>query len=479
MINALSTDDTDDRLIAIHDRLQRLQTRDQMSPDDEHTWHQLTAEARQLTQDRAELERAAEIGKLRSAAYGIQGETRTKIDTGYLGGSDYPHPHVDAGRTIGRVTPATRTALQNTDHAVAAGTLPARAAQVVDRLVRADTTGRAASWAAVTGDPAYTTAVMRVLADPQGGHRSFSTAEQAAWEKADHFARAASLTDGAGGFMVPFHLDPAIHLTAGTTGENFRSLVYTRTTVSDVWNGVNSAGVTASWDAESSEVSDDAPTLTQPSIPVRMWRAFIPFSIEVGQDATSFAGEMTTLLADAALRLHSASFISGAGGASNTPQGIVTGTAAAAGSRVTSATADTVSAADVYALKAALPGHRKANATFLANDTIYDTLRQATNAAGSFVFPELRETPPTLAGIRTAESSDMPGALVATTDNDIMILGDLRAAYVWVDRVGTSIELVQNLFGATGRPTGQRGFFAHGRAGGGVRDASAIRILRA
>jgi len=46
-----------------------------------------------------------------------------------------------------------------------------------------------------------------------------------------------------------------------------------------VWKGVSSSGVTWSFGAEATEVSDDSPVLAQPSVTVHMARGFIPFSI--------------------------------------------------------------------------------------------------------------------------------------------------------------------------------------------------------
>jgi hypothetical protein len=50
------------------------------------------------------------------------------------------------------------------------------------------------------------------------------------------------------------------------------------------WKGVSSAGVTASYDAEAAEVSDDSPRFAQPTITSAMGRAFVPFSIELSMD---------------------------------------------------------------------------------------------------------------------------------------------------------------------------------------------------
>jgi HK97 family phage major capsid protein len=54
-----------------------------------------------------------------------------------------------------------------------------------------------------------------------------------------------------------------------------RSVARVETTVGDTKYFITSAGVTASWDAEAAEVSDDSPTLAQPSVPVYKAAAFI------------------------------------------------------------------------------------------------------------------------------------------------------------------------------------------------------------
>ena len=63
-------------------------------------------------------------------------------------------------------------------------------------------------------------------------------------------------------------------------------------TTGDVWNGVSSDGVTAHWYAEAAQVSDDSPTLAQPSVPVYRGSAWVPFSIEVEGDGAAFVDEI-------------------------------------------------------------------------------------------------------------------------------------------------------------------------------------------
>lgn len=57
-----------------------------------------------------------------------------------------------------------------------------------------------------------------------------------------------------------------------------------------------------------------------------------------------------------------------------------------------------------------------------------------------------------------------------------MIYGDF-SNYVVVDRIGTTVELVPHVFGANGRPTGERGLYMHRRVGGDIVNPNAFRLL--
>jgi HK97 family phage major capsid protein len=329
----------------------------------------------------------------------------------------------------------------------------------------------------VAGDEDYRTAFHKLLRNPAMGQYEWDDAERAAFARAQSFQRAMNLTDGAGGYMVPFSLDPAIILTnGGTSNTSLRSAFTVKTVATDVWNGVTSAGATAEWKAEAAEVADASPTLGQASIPVHKGDAFIPFSFEVGADVPGFAAEMATLLTDAKERLEAAAFITGTG--TGQPRGLVTAAVAAA-KTVASATADAYAIGDVYALKRALPARWRAAAAWLANEDVYDLTRQFATGTGpqSAFWADLGgDTPARLLGKPVYESSEMDGTLNATATNIIVAYGALEQYYV-VDRVGTTIELVSHLFGAGRRPTGERGFFMWFRTGGDLVVPDAVRVL--
>src|SRR6185437_4784085 len=58
---------------------------------------------------------------------------------------------------------------------------------------------------------------------------------------------ALSLTNVNGGYLLPFVLDPTIILTNASSANPWRRISNVKTTTSNTWNGVNSAGVNAAW----------------------------------------------------------------------------------------------------------------------------------------------------------------------------------------------------------------------------------------
>ena len=66
---------------------------------------------------------------------------------------------------------------------------------------------------------------------------------------------------------------------------------------------------------------------------------------------------------------------------------------------------------------------------------------------------------------------------VQTTTTKVALYGDFEAAFTIVDRLGITAEIVPALFGATRRPTGERGFFCYGRSGSKTVVPEALRYL--
>jgi HK97 family phage major capsid protein len=308
-----------------------------------------------------------------------------------------------------------------------------------------------------TGSPEYLASFESYLNDP-GGY-----AQRAAL----------SLTSANGGYLVPFTLDPTIILTNAGSANPYRQIATVKTTTTNDWNGVTSAGVSAEWTAEGTEASDASPTVGQLKITPQKADAYLFGSFEILSDS-DFASQLSELLADAKDRIEETAFAVGTG--SGQPNGVIprsTVLAAAAGTAATGPTS-----ASVYALQAALPARwrgPRANNVWLGNLTAINALRNVpafTGATTSIV----QEGPdgPRLLGKPFLESTSIVGAFA--NGNKVLAYLDARQFYI-VDRVGMSVVYDPVVLGANRRPTGQGAWYAFWRTGSDMSTTSASRAL--
>jgi HK97 family phage major capsid protein len=450
----------------VHTEMEALGAKPRLSSRDQARFDELVGEFDELTEHIGRLDRA---GDLAGAAGAATGRGRYRLERGTPGDDE---PRRDDRRSA---------ALRTLDSLVAADRLPARSAEMVERLTRSGS-GQEKSWTAkvveATGSDAYLSAFSKLVSDPQRGHLLWDKAEHEAFQRVEQLrseTRAMSTTDSAGGFLSPLVIDPSVLISSAGSINPLRAISRVVQTVSDAWQGITSAGVTAEWLAEASEAADASPTLAQPSIPVYKQSAFVPFSYEIGQDAMNFTQEIGKLLMDGLDQLSATAFTTGSG--SGQPTGIITALAGT-GSQVNTATGDTLVAADVYNLQNQLPPRFSANAQWCATLSIWNTIRQFVNGAGGFVFPELRDNPPRLLNRPANELSNMDGVIDAAQLNHILLYGDF-SNFVVVDRYPSTLELIPNLFGANRRPTGQRGMFLWAQVGSDSVVDNAFRLLTA
>lgn len=333
----------------------------------------------------------------------------------------------------------------------------------------ADSQGVLARYLLATGSPAYKRAFGKYLAGVQLTREESSAMEQAAFAE-----RALSLTGSAGGFAVPYVLDPTlIHTSAGVVNP-IRQISNVKSITVDEWRGVSTAGVTAAYEAEATQVADQTPTIAQPTVSTEKAQAWVAASIEINQDWTGLQQEMAGLFAEAKDDLEAVKFASGTG--TNEPFGVLVGTTntvnAAAG-------ADAFTLANLYSLVGSLPPRYRARARFLADLLILNRIRQFETPGGgtSGVWEPGGlgpDNPDRLLGKPVHEASAFPDD--ATTGNKFLLLGDF-SRYVIADRIGMNIEVVPHVFGANQRPTGQRGFYCYWRNGAKAVDANAFRAL--
>lgn len=319
-----------------------------------------------------------------------------------------------------------------------------------------------------TGRPAYRSAFAKLMRDD----KVFTEAEGAALEE----MRAINITtDADGGYLMPFTLDPTIVLVNDGRTNPMRQLATVRTVATDNWQGVHTAGVTASWDGESTEVSDDSPTFTQPSLAQKKMQAFVEFTVEAEQDFGSLVSDNTTMINDAFDELEASGFATGAGSAT-VPQGLITGLLANGPSIVATASAGTYVLADLDALSDAVPDRYDARAAFLMHRKIVTATRGL--APTDDPVRHLDSGGPMVIRSRPAYKYSKMDSTVAA-GSEIAVCGDIAATYRIHDRIGTTIERIPHMFDtANNRPNGNRGWFAYKRVGAGVVNPSASRVLQ-
>jgi HK97 family phage major capsid protein len=307
----------------------------------------------------------------------------------------------------------------------------------MEKLLRSDPTGKTAIYLIRVGNPAYDRAFGKIVMG-----RSLSNDEQ----------RALNIGDAA--LPAPIAIDPTLMLTSGGAANPFRAISRVVTVTGNVWRGVSSDGVTASYDAELTEVSDDTPTLVGPEIEVQKAQAFVPFSIEAGEDWPGLRAELARAFDDAKNRLEADKFLNGAGSGSDEPEGLLTGLGA--GQNIDTASSGTYVQADLFSLIASLPEAYQANATLLMTRPVGAISRQF-----STLIDMAEGTREQLLGYPVRFVTGLTTLPINAADI-VSVLGDFNY-FVIVDRVGLEVELIPHLMGSTRRPIGARALYAYWR----------------
>lgn len=290
----------------------------------------------------------------------------------------------------------------------------------------------------------------------------------------DETRAALSTSSSNGGYLIPFELDPTVVLINSGVTNPIRGIANVATMSTNVWHGVSTAGTTAEWIAEATEVADASPTFSQPTITAYKADVHVTASMEVVADS-SVAGELSRLFADSRDRLEAAAHCTGSG--SGQPYGIVTRVAAVTTSRVSATTNNAFVAADVYKVASALPPRYRPGSSWIAELTTINSMRQFDTAGGSSFWANLgMGQPEQLLGRSIYECSSMDGTL-ATGDDDILLLGDFSRYYIR-DRMGMEVLYNPLVIGSSQRPTGQVSWTAFWRTGADCIDTAAFRILR-
>lgn len=317
----------------------------------------------------------------------------------------------------------------------------------------------------VTGSPTYERAFGKMLARQSVNGL---TAEE---------SRSLSLgTDSAGGYAVPFQLDPTVILTSNGVVNPLRQISRVETITGKEWDGVTSAGVTVTRGTEAQEVGTGDPAFTQPTVRTSRVQGWVPFSVELDVTWNALRTQLTSLLQDAKDVEEATAFATGNGTAPN-PSGVVStlGTA----SWVDTAGSAVLAAGDVYLLENAMAPRFISNSSIVATKTTFNRFRalfqaQASAAGDPFARPSggMGEQ---FNGYPKYELSTMSTSI--GTGSLVMLQGDFNQ-FLIVDRVGMGIELVPHVLGSNRRPTGERGVFALWFNSSKILADNAFRLLR-
>lgn len=473
------------RLKDIRAQLEELETRDALTAEDEQTFDELTREFADVDDHRRQLERRSALERVRAATVatdrgpaalaverGTPVNSRDSYDLDPVLNPDsvedmrFRNPwdlsEVRAfGRSKGQIGQELRArALSAVEKMGGTNDRVRQAAtQIIERWDDSDS--KIARMCLATSSPEYLRGWAKVAT---GRGHMINAEEQQALE------RAMSLTDSAGGYLVPFQLDPTVIITANGSLNQIRQIARTVVATGDVWNGVSAGSVSWSFAAEGTEASDNSPTFTQPTVSLYRAQGFVPLSIEALEDEANVTQEVARLLAFGRDELEATKFIGGSG--SGEPFGIVTaltGTSA----ELTQGT-NTLPLASVYGLDNGLPARYRMNASWLGHRSIYNVVRQFDTAGGAGMWVQLQgDQPSQLLGRNTYEAEAMTSTV--TTGSRNLIYGDF-SNYVIADRIGMTVEFIPHLVGANRRPTGQRGWYAYYRVGADSVNDGAFRM---
>jgi HK97 family phage major capsid protein len=374
--------------------------------------------------------------------------------------------HMDAGE----IRDASRAILDRPESRHLAADQKAHTNDLIDGLGR-----RMATHVVTTSRPEYRSAFAKYIS---GQAMLMTNDERRAVGAVEEARTALALADANGGYAVPALLDPSIIFTGSGVANPMRQVARIVTGIDDTWRGVTSAGITASWDSETIEVSDDGPTLGQTTVVSHKASAFVPFSVEIEGDWTSLASEMATLFAEAKDVLETPAFVTGAGN-SDVPRGILTALVAASATVGVLPTTDgAFGAVDVRAIFGALGPRYRPQASFMSSIDLMNEVR-GFDTAGGLSNQTVDLTAPynfAVLGRPYYENSSFPDFTGSTLAAPLMVVGDF-SNYVIFDRVGSRVEFVPHLLGSNRRPNGSRGLYFWWRVGANSVNDNAFRLL--
>lgn len=282
-------------------------------------------------------------------------------------------------------------------------------------------------------------------------------------------------TDAEGGYLVPEDwMDTLLH-DPGVPGSVHRGLCTVVQTARDAGNMPTIAAVTVATVAEEAAITgaESTPTVGQVTFAINKFMGMVRTSDELLADNAHNLPSVLTQLFNEAFGRHEDTQIIGGDGTTE-HQGIRT--QGATDSVMASATALAVN--DLHDLYWDLPAQYRGNGTLSRTSSLGAQMTKLNSAAaGQHVTENLAQAIPAgFFGRPTVEFDgtgwDDAAAIVA--NEELACFADFRQ-YILIDRVGTSIRRLNELYAGTG----QVGFVASRRGDGRVGIANGFRILKA
>jgi HK97 family phage major capsid protein len=275
------------------------------------------------------------------------------------------------------------------------------------------------------------------------------------------------------------HLDPTLILTNQGAKDVVRTMSrqVTLTGGANKWNGVTTAGATASWDAELTEVSDDTPPVAPVSVPVFSAKALIQASIESFEDINGLTSDVQMLLADARTRLEATAHMTGSG--SGQPTGIFPALSGNGAVTVSLTTGHTWTLADIQAVALSLGDRWTEGSEWLMHPKFLGEIQALGTALGATYSTDLTQPfTQQILGHKVNQSFIAPSVSQTTTIDNLAVFGDF-SNFLIVDKPGsTSIEFIPHLFNTSNNlPDGRRAWYMHFRNGSDSVNDLAFRLL--
>jgi HK97 family phage major capsid protein len=124
-----------------------------------------------------------------------------------------------------------------------------------------------------------------------------------------------------------------------------------------------------------------------------------------------------------------------------------------------------------------MPAHYRPNASWLANNLVYNVIRQFDTAVGAAFWTNLTTDRPAQLYSRDALEAEAMSGTPLVGGTKILVYGDL-SQFCITDRIGMAVEFIPHLFSKNNnRPTGSRGWFAYYRTGSDLVNPTGVRVL--